>query len=87
VEAPGLARIGTEFGATPRWLSDRSRSARRLVFVVRNIHNLPRCARPELAADELTPRQLADRLGVSRSAVYYWIRHDRLQARQAPRAR
>jgi DNA invertase Pin-like site-specific DNA recombinase len=51
---------------------------------VRNIHNLPDAPDPELAADELTPRQLADRLGVSRSAVYYWIRHDQLQARQAP---
>ena len=46
--------------------------------------SIPAAPEPAFADDELTPRQLADRLGVSRSAVYYWIRHDQLQARQAP---
>ena len=30
---------------------------------------------------ELTPGEVAERLGISKNAVYYWIRHGHLQAR------
>jgi len=36
---------------------------------------------------ELTPAQVANRLGVSRPAVYYWIRHGQLQARRGAAGR
>ncbi len=36
---------------------------------------------------ELTPAQVAQRLGVSRPTVYYWIRHGQLQARQGAAGR
>jgi hypothetical protein len=37
-----------------------------------------------LGADELSVSQVAERLGVSSAAVYYWISHDQLDARRAP---
>ena len=37
--------------------------------------------------DELTPGEIAQRLDISRSAVYYWIRHGQLQARRGAAGR
>jgi DNA invertase Pin-like site-specific DNA recombinase len=42
---------------------------------------------PSRRDGELTPAQVADQLGVSRPAVYYWIRHGQLQARRGAAGR
>jgi len=42
---------------------------------------------PSSRDGELTPAQVAHRLGVSRPAVYYWIRHGQLQARRGAAGR
>jgi hypothetical protein len=44
-----------------------------------------RISTPSLfAADELSVRKVAERLGVSDGAVYYWISHNQLEARRGP---
>ncbi len=48
---------------------------------LRNNQNLP--PQPLLRDDELTAKQLANRLGISPGAVYYWISHGQLQARRS----
>ena len=52
---------------------------------IRRRHNLPSPPQSPLAPDEITPRQLAERLGVSNAAVYYWIRYGQLDARRTER--
>jgi hypothetical protein len=52
---------------------------------IRRRHNLPSPPETPLAPDEITPRQLAQRLGVSNAAVYYWIRYEQLDARRTER--
>ena len=42
-------------------------------------HRIPS---PPLAPGELSVREVAERLGISDSAVYYWISHDQLPARR-----
>ena len=44
-------------------------------------------SRPLLAPGELTVDQVATHLGISVSAVYYWIDHGQLEARRGPAAR
>jgi DNA invertase Pin-like site-specific DNA recombinase len=44
-------------------------------------------SRPLLAAGELTVDQVATHLGISVSAVYYWIDHGQLAARRGPAGR
>jgi DNA invertase Pin-like site-specific DNA recombinase len=52
----------------------------RAVRWVRYTHEIP--SPPMLAPDELTVAQIAERLGVSIGAVYYWIGHGQLAARR-----
>jgi excisionase family DNA binding protein len=47
---------------------------------LRTDHHLP--PQPLLADDELTVTQVAERLGISHGAVYYWISHGQLAARR-----
>jgi excisionase family DNA binding protein len=49
---------------------------------IRYAHKIP--SPPRLEPGELTVRQVAQRLGVSDGAVYYWIRHGQLAARRGP---
>jgi DNA invertase Pin-like site-specific DNA recombinase len=52
---------------------------------LRNYHRIPY---PGLLEDgELTPRQVAGRLGVSAGTVHYWIRNGYLPARRGPASR
>jgi excisionase family DNA binding protein len=51
---------------------------------VRHAHHIPTPPRLVLAADELTVTEVAERLGVSDGAVYYWISHGQLDARRGP---
>jgi excisionase family DNA binding protein len=44
-------------------------------------------SRPLLAPGELTVEQVATHLGVTASAVYYWIEHGQLAARRTPAGR
>jgi excisionase family DNA binding protein len=44
---------------------------------IRRVHHIPAARR-----HDLTVNQLAERLGVSRDAIYYWIRHGQLAARR-----
>jgi DNA invertase Pin-like site-specific DNA recombinase len=44
-------------------------------------------SRPLLAPGELTVDQVATHLGISASAVYYWIDHGQLEARRGPAGR
>jgi excisionase family DNA binding protein len=44
-------------------------------------------SRPLLAPGELTVEQVAAHLGVTASAVYYWIEHGQLAARRTPAGR
>ena len=52
---------------------------------IRRRHNLPSPPQSPLALNEITPRQLAQRLGVSNAAIYYWIRYGQLNARRTNR--
>jgi DNA invertase Pin-like site-specific DNA recombinase len=52
---------------------------------VRFAHRIP--SRPLLAPGELTVAQVAMHLGISASAVYYWIDHGQLEARRGPAGR
>ena len=56
----------------------------RTVRWIRYAHQIPSPPRLALAPDELTVRQVAQRLGVSDGAVYYWISHGQLTARRGP---
>jgi len=59
----------------------------RAVRWVRYAHKIPSPPRLVLAPGELTVRQVAERLGVSDGAVYYWISHGQLAARRDPGGR
>ena len=48
---------------------------------LRTDHQLPR--QPLLRDHELTAKQVAERLGISPGAVYYWIAHGQLEARRS----
>ena len=52
---------------------------------VRFVHRIR--SRPLLAPGELTVEQVAAHLGISASAVYYWIDHGQLEARRGPAGR
>jgi len=52
---------------------------------VRFAHRIP--SRPLLAPSELTVAQVARHLGITTSAVYYWIEHGQLEARRGPAGR
>ncbi|MCA1700848.1 MAG: recombinase family protein, partial [Actinobacteria bacterium] len=56
----------------------------RAVRWVRYAHKIAAAPKPLLEPDELTVGQVADRLGVSVGAVYYWISHGQLAARRGP---
>ncbi len=49
----------------------------------RQIHPDPNSQHPP-QPDELTPAQVADRLGISRDAIYNWMTHGHLPARYGP---
>jgi excisionase family DNA binding protein len=48
---------------------------------LRTDHHLP--PQPLLRDGELSAKQVADRLGISPGAVYYWISHGQLEARRS----
>jgi len=56
----------------------------RAVRWVRHAHKIPSPPRLALEPDELTVRTVAERLGISDGAVYYWISHGQLAARRGP---
>ncbi len=55
------------------------------VSSVRCRYNIP--SGPPRHDGELSPGEIAKRLGISKNAVYYWIRHGQLQARRGAAGR
>jgi DNA invertase Pin-like site-specific DNA recombinase len=52
---------------------------------LRHIHHVP--APAPFQPDELSVAEVAQRLGISANAVYYWVQHGQLQARRTPAGR
>jgi DNA invertase Pin-like site-specific DNA recombinase len=52
---------------------------------LRHVHHVP--APAPFQPDELSVAEVAQRLGISANAVYYWVQHGQLQARRTPAGR
>jgi Recombinase zinc beta ribbon domain len=52
---------------------------------LRHVHHVPTPA--PFATGELSVAEVAQRLGISANAVYYWVQHGQLQARRTPAGR
>src|SRR6266498_583020 len=52
---------------------------------LRHVHKVP--APAPFQAGELSVAEVAERLGISANAVYYWVQHGQLQARRTPAGR
>ena len=75
------AKLQTDGIRTPRGRAFNEHN----VIWVRARYKIP--SGPARRDSELAPDEVAERLGVSRSAIYYWIRHGQMHARRAAAGR